>query len=365
MARVFWRGFLLRRALRRKYGLKRRKWSTRTAVTPGYAGCYNIPKSWLEGSIGEHVVTFWGGFGWRGFTGDVMVGAFNGDRNATFHRPVRGEPLVPYTRDRPQPELRLPAVQEAARRLSGAVTQLGLDPGAVELKLQRATLPWLYEDVELAAAVVTALLRQPEPPLVTAAEAGDLAGVERALLAGGDPNEPGPFHHRYDDGLQSYRKTPLLLAVMRGDDAIVGLLLARGANPKIDSHVLLALAIRRRRLGALRALLAAGVAVERLLYDQTLDSNLRWPTPLVYASLIGWVDGVRTLLDAGANPEARLETGLGRSPPPPEGPEADAIGALIAAAIARRDRSGRLSLAEVAAADGGLSLARREDESGN
>jgi ankyrin repeat protein len=127
-------------------------------------------------------------------------------------------------------------------------------------------------------------------------EAGDLAGVKRAVDEGADPNARGPL-----------AQTPLIIAAHAGDTAIVECLLAGGAD-----HTL------RDEYGDTALLEAASnfhVEVVRTLLDWRADPRVRnngGSTPLGYCVLY---DGERVLaqakllLERGADPDERDSDG--------------------------------------------------------
>lgn len=100
----------------------------------------------------------------------------------------------------------------------------------------------------------------PAPTLTQAAHDGDFAGVTALLGQGSTPNET--------DG---HGWTPLLYAVLAGNDAVVN------------------------------ALIRAGADVNGAAPDGA--------TPLLKAALWGHIDIVRALLDAGADPRRRDGSG--------------------------------------------------------
>lgn len=123
----------------------------------------------------------------------------------------------------------------------------------------------------------------PTPPLVTAAEAGDLATLQRLLEAG------APVDARDARG-----RTALMAATHADQPAAARLLIARGADVNArdaiqDTPYLFAGS--RGRLAILRLALAAGADLR--------STNRYGSTPLMAAAYRGHVDNVRELLRAG------------------------------------------------------------------
>jgi len=121
--------------------------------------------------------------------------------------------------------------------------------------------------------------------LTRAAFEGDLAGVIRLLRSGADPN----------DG------SSLLVAAGRGWEAVTETLLAAGANANAigpNGATPLWAAVYSRSPATLSRLLNAGA-------DTEIPSTPGQLTPLLHATAAVFVDGVRVLLNRGANVEAR------------------------------------------------------------
>ena len=114
------------------------------------------------------------------------------------------------------------------------------------------------------------------------AEAGDVAGAERLLAQGADPN------------VLTFGMTPLMRAVQRKQFGVAVLLLDHGADQSI----------RHRGMTPLHAAATLGPAamVEALL-DAGVDIEARddqKATPLIRAARAGRIDVARALLDRGA-----------------------------------------------------------------
>ena len=122
--------------------------------------------------------------------------------------------------------------------------------------------------------------------LLRGAESGDVGAVRAMLGEGASPNarDAGGF-------------TPLMLAVIHDQPAIVDLLIARGAAVNAKNRVGLTplmLAAINDNTGAVRALIARGV-------DMNARTKSGW-TALTYAAWRGYPDVVRLLLTSGADP---------------------------------------------------------------
>ncbi|MDJ0974969.1 MAG: ankyrin repeat domain-containing protein [Planctomycetota bacterium] len=161
--------------------------------------------------------------------------------------------------------------------------------------------------------------------LLTAAEAGDLEAVKRALDAGTDPN-----------AVPEDTWSALHIATLKGHEPVVKLLIARGADVNLVQFgaLPLHLALDRQDAKLVRLLVEAGseldrrngqglrplhVAIEkknRALIDLLLDGkpNLEGVdrygrTPLALAADKGDLELVRLFLDRGAMVNARLSDG--------------------------------------------------------
>jgi ankyrin repeat protein len=159
----------------------------------------------------------------------------------------------------------------------------------------------------------------PETELRLAVQRGDLGALERLLEGGADPDQRFVW-----DG-----ETPLTVAALNRRPGIVEYLLARGASVDAITPRLSALraAVWQDDLETVRMLLEAGadpspedrawdalelassLGHQRIvaLLAQTVESGIRDPEnlALVYASQAGKAPVVRTLLAAGADPNAR------------------------------------------------------------
>ncbi len=133
------------------------------------------------------------------------------------------------------------------------------------------------------------LILVPRPPLVEAAERGDLAEVRRLLDGGADP----------DVGRESDGLTPLISALILQHPAIVELLLARGANPNAfeERHMApLQFAIIAGQRDMVTALLEAGANP-----NTGSDQGAGGMSPLSAAAAVGDLDLAELLLDHGAD----------------------------------------------------------------
>ncbi|WP_237529557.1 ankyrin repeat domain-containing protein, partial [Streptomyces sp. SID5770] len=144
--------------------------------------------------------------------------------------------------------------------------------------------------------------------LFDAIRAGDENGAVRALRDGADPEER-------EDG-----ESALYLASVGGEDGIVRVLLAAGADPargsgEEDGDLPLCGAACCGHTGTVRALLAAGAGA-----DQEEAYGF---TALAWALRLGYADIARLLLEHGADPDR---------------PGPDGVGPLLAAA--RRGSTG-------------------------
>jgi ankyrin repeat protein len=132
------------------------------------------------------------------------------------------------------------------------------------------------------------------PALNWLVETGDLAGSQRLLDAGADPN----LASRYD-------VTPLYLAAATGNADMVRLLIAAGAEPNALSPIgetMLMTAIEVGELAAVEALLDLGARVNERdrHYGQTA---------LMFAARAGRTDIAQVLIAAGAEIDARTRVG--------------------------------------------------------
>jgi len=167
----------------------------------------------------------------------------------------------------------------------------------------RGDVPRILELKRLGAAelVVDAKNIYGETALFYAIEANNPAAVG-ALL------DPTPPRRVADVNVQStIGDTPLILAVHKDSDVIVGQLLAAGANVNQDNDIgdtALIIASKRNNLPIARMLVAAGANVNVQRVDGT-DPSLRradGETPLYFASDKGHHEIVQLLIAAGANP---------------------------------------------------------------
>ena len=130
----------------------------------------------------------------------------------------------------------------------------------------------------------------PDEALISAIESADLAGVQRALAAGANPNVD------VDPELQPMVGTGRSLLHM----AMV--------RRQIESP-----AAKAELLHIMRALLEAGAEADRASCAEMVLNNLSFSdTPLNHAAAVGDADAVRLLLECGAHP-----AGLSLSGRPP------------------------------------------------
>jgi ankyrin repeat protein len=130
--------------------------------------------------------------------------------------------------------------------------------------------------------------------LCDAAERGDVAGIERQIAAGADPNAC-----EHTDEL-----TPLQRAAQEGHLAAMAALLNAGARvdgANSGGWTPLMFATEHGRTVAIAALLAAGADVRR--------ANKDGGTALHSASRSGRLDAARVLLEAGARADVRNKDG--------------------------------------------------------
>lgn len=138
----------------------------------------------------------------------------------------------------------------------------------------------------------------PVDTAITLAKAGDTAGLEDWIAAGGDPNA------RDADGW-----TPLLWAAARGHGETVAALLARGADSGLTHG----------RSGALPVHMAGhsgDVATAQVLLDHAPDQidavwDLNGHTILLQAVFYGHLDLARALVERGADTTITTARGLG------------------------------------------------------
>jgi len=124
--------------------------------------------------------------------------------------------------------------------------------------------------------------------IITAAEAGNLEGVEKALEAGANPSAMGP------------NSGALHCAAFNGHEAVVALLLEKGAALDIkdtQSYYPLHLSVSRGHVAITEKLLAAGANIEVLTSQNG--------TPLHIAAASNHPDVLPVLIKRGANLEAR------------------------------------------------------------
>ena len=148
-------------------------------------------------------------------------------------------------------------------------------------------------------------------PLLFAARSGDLASARLLLAAGADPNDTAPAgtsalvvatHSGHaalasalleagaDANASGAGYTPLHAAILRGDEGLVGALLAHGADPNVP----LERGTRYARQGKLFSLDTAWVGA----------------TPFFLAAKFGEGGIMRRLAESGADPQAGLHGGV-------------------------------------------------------
>jgi ankyrin repeat protein len=123
-----------------------------------------------------------------------------------------------------------------------------------------------------------------------AAEAGDATAVERLIRGGGDVN-----------AASRYRVTPLAIATLRGNEAIVRLLLAAGANPHVvmgAGEPIILTAARTGNVPVLKALIDAGA-------DVNARERFYGQTPIMWAAIEDHAAAIHALAAAGADVNAR------------------------------------------------------------
>jgi len=128
--------------------------------------------------------------------------------------------------------------------------------------------------------------------LLTAAEAGHVATVDRLLRAGANINA------RWVDD-----STPLFVAARAGHAAVVERLLEAGADPH-ESHTAMGSPLHT-------AVIGGRVDVVRLLLARGVDANARSAAgdPMLCLAAVRGCETVRMLLEAGANPNATCADG--------------------------------------------------------
>jgi hypothetical protein len=312
------------------HGLKRRTWARRTPRTPPYAGCYNDPKFWWEGDLRDQVLTFWGTFRGSTFSGEILVGPFDAWRNYCISREGEGHRWQGETGGR---EAGLPSVAELAafHAAQPSVIQANLSFDSAELEVRDAGAEVLEGLLSRVADVINDLLWLQDPPLLKAAEAGDLKAVESLLAQGADPNGYGTRLAAYMS-VPSYRllKRPLFEAVRRDDAAMTGVLLGHGAEWKnCPAHPLL-IALENRAHRALSVLLEAGFPPKTGIYYRGNETFM----PVEHAAKLGDLEAVRLLLEAGGRSGPYPSAALRGARWAARGPEKAEIRRLLGTALA-------------------------------
>lgn len=151
---------------------------------------------------------------------------------------------------------------------------------------------------------VNAVSSQGAVPIVLAAVRGAEAIVDLLLSAGADVNNPD----------QSGGMTALHAAALGGHEAIARKLLARGAKVNATYGqppvTCLSLALRGGHSSIVRLLLDGGADVEAPVANASDGPGRQGTTPLLYAASIGDEDTVRILLAHRANPDRANDEGM-------------------------------------------------------
>ena len=124
-------------------------------------------------------------------------------------------------------------------------------------------------------------------PLLIAVDKGHNDLVQLLLEAGANPNLPSTE-------FEKDRWTPLTVAAFRGDHDVAKLLIEAGGNVNMEA-----------RDGKIPLHLAKGRKVVKLLLDEGSHLHKECAsrnTPLHYASMVGRIDEVKYLLERGADP---------------------------------------------------------------
>jgi ankyrin repeat protein len=142
--------------------------------------------------------------------------------------------------------------------------------------------------------------QETESTLRAAIDANDISAVTRALAAGANPNE-----------LDQYALTPLVRAVVAGNEAIVVDLLRNGADPnearvaRSPLEVAFEAVVDRR--------VTCNVSMVKVLLTHGANPNGVFPAlgelPLQRALELGAISCVNALIDHGADPHARSARG--------------------------------------------------------
>ena len=149
-------------------------------------------------------------------------------------------------------------------------------------------------------------------PLLFAARSGDLASAELLLAAGADPNDTAPAG-----------TSALVVAAHSGHGALAAMLLDAGADPNAAGagYTSLHAAILRGDEALVAVLLAHGRGSERppaargTRYARqgklfALDVAWTGAAPFFLAAKFGWGDIMRRLAESGADPHAGLDGGV-------------------------------------------------------
>jgi ankyrin repeat protein len=144
--------------------------------------------------------------------------------------------------------------------------------------------------VALTAADVNATDVYGTTPLHKAADANDLAAVQRLLAAGANPN-----------ALTRYHVAPMSIAILRGNAGIVAALIEAGADPNTltgEGEPVLLTAARSGNLDIVKALVAAHA-------DVNIRERFYGQTAIMWAAIANHADVIAELADHGGDVNAR------------------------------------------------------------
>ena len=214
---------------------------------------------------------------------------------------------------------------EVVRRLLRA----GADPTAAEKTRGQTALMWAIAENQTPVASVlletgggaTVRSRNGFTPLLFAAQQGNLDVARLLLSAGADVREAAPDGIGGDTNARALFKedteaSALLVAIDSGHAAMAHFLLARGADPNHDGagRTPLHAAVQRQMPEVVRALLEAGadpdvrletslpLVSRRITQDNGLTPATAGSTPFLLAASFGDVESMRILVEGGADP---------------------------------------------------------------